>query len=164
MGFLDFLLGREAIPATTQFTDVQLAAAALMVEAARQDGNLEARERLLIEQLVRERFSLGAAASQELLEEAEQAAAGSTGWQGFTNKIKEAFDQDGRIAIVEMLWEVILADGRIDDMEASLMRVVTGLLYISGRDSAEARARAQGRVDAARAAGPWRAAPEPQAG
>ena len=43
--------------------------------------------------------------------------------------------------MIEMLWEVVYADGQLHDYEASLLRRVTGLLYVSDRDSGEARLR-----------------------
>jgi uncharacterized tellurite resistance protein B-like protein len=48
--------------------------------------------------------------------------------------------------VIEMLWEVAYADGRLHDYEASLLRRVTGLLYVSDRDSGEARKRVLARL------------------
>ena len=43
--------------------------------------------------------------------------------------------------MIEMLWDVVYADGDLDDFEANMMRAVTGLLYVSDRDSGDARKR-----------------------
>ena len=117
----------------------RLAAAALLVEAAHMDGSMDAEELSSIRTLLAERFGLAAGDAQVLLDEGERAARESSDWQGFTSTIKEAFDQDGRIALVGMLWQVVLSDGVLHDHEASLMRRITGLLYVSGRESALAR-------------------------
>ena len=45
--------------------------------------------------------------------------------------------------MMEMLWEVAYADGELHDYEANLMRQVTGLLYVTDRESGDARKRAQ---------------------
>ena len=38
-----------------------------------------------------------------------------------------------------MLWEVVYADGVLHDYEASLLRRIAGLIYVSGRESGIAR-------------------------
>jgi uncharacterized tellurite resistance protein B-like protein len=43
---------------------------------------------------------------------------------------------------MEKLWQVVLADGIIEEHEAALMRRVSGLIFISDKESAEARQRA----------------------
>jgi uncharacterized tellurite resistance protein B-like protein len=43
--------------------------------------------------------------------------------------------------MIEMLWEVVYADGNVDHLEANLLRRVAGLLYVTDRESGEARKR-----------------------
>jgi uncharacterized tellurite resistance protein B-like protein len=144
--FLERILrGGPAGPVPEPGHRQHLAAAALLVEAARVDGRFEAEERREIQRLLEERFHLDPVVALDLLEEAESAAERSTDWQGFTRVLNDAFDQDGRIAILEMLWEVIDADGRVDTLEASLMRRLGALMYVSDRDNGEARQRARAR-------------------
>ena len=57
--------------------------------------------------------------------------------------IKDAYDQEERVKLIELLWEVVLDDEEVHDYEASLIRRLCGLLYVSGRESAEARNRAK---------------------
>lgn len=128
------------------FEDRQLAAAALMVEAARLDDRFEATERERILGLLQNRFAMAAGDAEELLDEAERESDRSVEWQGFTRQIKDGFDYEERVALVEMLWEVVYADGELHDYEASLLRRVTGLLYVSDRDSGEARKRVLDRL------------------
>jgi uncharacterized tellurite resistance protein B-like protein len=146
--FLRALLGLELRDdAPPPVSDPKLlAAAALMVEAARLDGSFGEAERGRIEGLLTERFTLAPELADRLLAEAERRAEGSTDWHGFTTAIKDGFDHQGRIGLVEMLWEVAYADGVLHDYEASLLRRVAGLLYVSGGESAEARARALARL------------------
>jgi uncharacterized tellurite resistance protein B-like protein len=46
-----------------------------------------------------------------------------------------------RVAIIEMLWEVVYADGTLHEYEASLLRRVCGLIYVTDQDSGTARKR-----------------------
>ena len=120
-----------------------LAAAALLVEAARVDGYFGPEERQQVHRLLVERFGLDPGDAGALMAEAEAAAEESSDWQGFTRQLNEAYDQAGRIALLEMLWTVIDADGRVDMLEASLMRRLPPLLHVSDRDNVEARQRAR---------------------
>jgi uncharacterized tellurite resistance protein B-like protein len=70
-------------------------------------------------------------------------AAASVEWQGFTRAIKDGFDHAERVQLIEMLWEVAYADGTLHGYEASLLRRITGLLYVSDRGE---RGGAQARV------------------
>jgi uncharacterized tellurite resistance protein B-like protein len=145
--FLRALLGLDTAEQPGELTDPGLvAAAALMLEAARLDGEVTAAEEATIEGLLRKRFRLDAQTVEHLLDAAHAKADDSVGWQAFTREIKDGFDHAGRIALVEMLWEVIFADGELHDYEASLMRRVAGLLYITDGESAAARARALDRL------------------
>jgi len=38
-----------------------------------------------------------------------------------------------------MLWEVVYADGELDDFESNLLRRLSGLLYVSDQDSGRAK-------------------------
>lgn len=121
--------------------DAHVAAAALMVEAARLDGTFSDVERQRIQQLLVERFQLTPWLAGELLARAERTATESVAWQGFTHAIKQELAPEERIEVIEMLWEVAYADGHLHDYEASLLRRVAGLLYVGDRESGEARLR-----------------------
>lgn len=111
------------------------------------DGHFDGDERTQIEHALRDAFGLDATALAKLIEAAETAARDSVEWQGFTAQIKDACDHDERVQIVEMLWRVALADDDLHDYEASLIRRICGLLYVTGRESSEARERARQRLN-----------------
>ena len=143
------LLSSQPTPAQARlhsFEERQLAAAALMVEAAAMDDAFDADERVRIGRLIQNRFGLSAAEAADLVAQAEQAVSASVEWHGFTRAIKDGFDHDERVELIEMLWEVAYADRRLHDYEASLLRRIAGLLYVSDRDSGEARKRVLARL------------------
>ena len=127
--------------------ELRIAAAALMVEAAQLDDNFDAQERDKIRELVAERFELGAEESDSLIEAAEARVAESSQLHGFTRVIKAKFSLEERIDLMEMLWEVVYADGELHHYEANLMRRLAGLLHVSDRDVGAARKRAQERLE-----------------
>jgi uncharacterized tellurite resistance protein B-like protein len=118
---------------------LQRAAAILLVIAARIDGRMDANERAIIQRLLKSRLGVGN--PQALIDEAEIEAAAATDFFGATRVIKDELDADQRDTIIEMLWEVVYADGEVHDYEANLVRRVAGLLHVSDRDAGEARKR-----------------------
>ncbi len=144
-----FLRGRAAAPDTPLSRDEkQLAAAALLVEAALMDEDFDDRERRTIERLVVARFGLDEDECGRLIAAAEAAVAESNQLHRFTRAVKDQFAPDERVELIEMLWEVAYADGVLHDYEASLLRRVGGLIYVSDRDSGEARRRVLARREA----------------
>ena len=149
MGLLDRpkrILEPEAAVARPAEDELHLAAAVLLVEAARMDDEFDPAERARIEALLAQRFGLDAEESRELLALAERTAAETVEWQGFTRVIKDRLAPAERVGMIEMLWEVVYADGRLHDYEASLLRRITGLLYVSDWESGEARKRVLARL------------------
>ena len=149
MGLLDRLksiLEPEAAVARPAQDELHVAAAVLLVEAARMDDDFDPAERARIEALLAQRFGLDADESRDLLAQAERTAAETVEWQGYTRVIKDRLAPAERIGVIEMLWEVVYADGRLHDYEASLLRRITGLLYVSDWESGEARKRVLARL------------------
>ncbi|MBT5571389.1 MAG: TerB family tellurite resistance protein [Alphaproteobacteria bacterium] len=129
--------------------DLHLASAALLTEAARMDDDFGADEQAVIARLLRERFSLPEDEVTALMAAADKASTQSVELFGFTREIKDAFDHDERIQMIEMLWEVVYADGEVHDHEANLLRRVAGLIYVSDRESGDARKRVLDRTGTA---------------
>ncbi|MBO88471.1 MAG: hypothetical protein CMP14_03030 [Rickettsiales bacterium] len=117
------------------------AAAGLLVEAALLDGDYHDEEKQRIEILLRERFELEQSATSKLMAAAEEAAADRVELHTITKTVRNHFSEEERVKMIEMLWEVVYADGGLDDFEANMMRSVTGLLYVSDRESGDARKR-----------------------
>ena len=126
--------------------ELQLAAAALLVEAAQMDDDFEARERSKILQLVRERFSLSEEEAATLVETATQRVEDSSQLFGFTRVVNDRFSFEERIELMEMLWQVVYVDGALHDYEANLMRRIAGLIHLTDRENGEARKRALSRL------------------
>jgi uncharacterized tellurite resistance protein B-like protein len=120
---------------------LRLAAAALLAEAAAQDGRVEDVELASIRDILRVRFALSDADAHELVEAGRSAAREATQLYEFVRTVNDALAPEERVQIIEMLWEVAYADGELHDYEASLVRRVAGLLYVPDQDSGAARKR-----------------------
>jgi len=123
-------------------TPLDVAAAALMVEAASADQDYTAKERSLILEALRRQFFLSDAAAAEALETAERIQADAVGLHRFT-KAAKAMPEADRIALVETLWRIVLSDKTRDPYEESLIRRVCALIYVSDVESGGARRRVE---------------------
>jgi uncharacterized tellurite resistance protein B-like protein len=121
--------------------ELQLAAAALLVEAGRLDGTFEAVESETVVRLLRERFALDLETAAELAAQAERRVAESSQYFGFAHAINRQFSHEERIELIEMLWQVVYADGILHEYEASLMRRIAGLLHVPDGENGAARKR-----------------------
>ena len=138
---LSFIGGAgEAEPAERD-DRLRLAAAALLVEMARVDDGADGSERRRIAELLAQRFSLSSSAAEMLLEDAEEEADRSSQLFAYTREIKDVFNYEQRVQLIELLWEIAYADDRLHHLEANLMRRIAGLLHVDDRDSGEARKR-----------------------
>jgi uncharacterized tellurite resistance protein B-like protein len=122
--------------------DCRLALAALMVRLARADDHYSDPERRRIERVLAARYRLGAAGAAALWAEAEAAEAAAPDTVRFTRVVKEAVPYGERVAVVEALWRVALADG-IDADERGFLRLVANLVGVTDQDSGLARQRAE---------------------
>jgi uncharacterized tellurite resistance protein B-like protein len=105
-------------------------------------------ERRHIVELVSERFGLTREEAETLVAAAEEEVHAATQILHFTRVIKDRFSHEERVEIVEMLWQVVYADGVLHDHEAALMRQIGGLVYVSDRERGAARKRALAKLNA----------------
>ncbi len=120
---------------------VRLAAAALLFEVAMSDYDLGEEERTTIQQLVREQFDLDDTDASVLETLAQQRVRESIGLHGFTSLINQHWSEKDRLNLVEQMWRVVYADGRLDDHELHLMRKIQRLLHIPQKDFVSAKLR-----------------------
>ncbi len=143
------LAGRknDASDTTADAETLKLASAALLMEAACMDGHIDDEEFSTVTALLSGHFDLSEADAHELAEAGRVAVSQSVEIYGFTRTIKDSFNHDDRVRMIEMLWQVAYADGILHDYEANLVRRVSGLIYVPDRESGEARKRVLEQLD-----------------
>ena len=129
-----------------QRDDPAYALAVLLIETARSDDRVETREKRIIGRVLARRFGLTPDEISELVGAAEQGARQAVDLYHFTRVVVENFTEAERVGVIEMLWEVALADGELTGDEDALIRRVAGLIYVSDRDRGEAKRRARRRL------------------
>jgi uncharacterized tellurite resistance protein B-like protein len=136
---MNFLKGPD--PSEQRTNDLRLAVAVLLVEAAHRDDQFGAEERAVIEKLLTEKFALSKDECDQLMTVGEKTASRMVQLHPYTHAIFEQMDPAERIQLIEMLWEVVYADGVLDPEEDALIRKIGGLIYITDRDRMLARKR-----------------------
>ena len=127
----------------TSYEDIEhalrVATAVLLVEIARADFVVEASERERLRQLLRRQFQLSDEELEALLEEAESDADRLVSIQHVTRLLNEHYDHAMKRRVVEMMWQLVYADGDKSHYEEHLIRQVADLLYLSQGEFIQAR-------------------------
>jgi len=124
--------------------DLHRAAAALLMEVARTDGEVDQREQRLLVEAVRERWRLQAEEMDEIVAELDQRLENATDLFEFTIPLRQRWDPETRVRLIYDMWAIAAADGNADSHEEQLIRRVSELLYVSHGDFIRAKLAAQG--------------------
>ncbi len=114
--------------------EVRLAAAALLVHATVVDGQVARSETQVLREVLERRFDLDHGQAGRLITQAAQTEKDAVDLYGFTSVLTRRLDRPGRLKIVEMLWEIVIADGVIHELEANLVWRAAELLGVTSRD------------------------------
>jgi len=113
--------------------ELRLAAAAVLVHAMVIDGVVATEERRKLKALLQTHFGLDDDEARRLIREASRHH-GAVDLHRFTSVLCAQLDQDGRKQIIEMLWEIAMADCVVHEFESNLVWRVAELLGVSARD------------------------------
>ena len=114
----------------------------LMIEAANTDGKITQEELNKISNSLINVFKEDPKIVEESLNKAFENKDNSKSLYFYTSKLNKSFTDDQKIQLLEVLWEIILADNELHDFEANLIRRLAGLLYISDVECGNAKIRA----------------------
>jgi uncharacterized tellurite resistance protein B-like protein len=114
--------------------DYRLAAAALLIHAAAIDSNISAAERDLLHAMLKQRFNLDDEATEKLVEAATAAEHEAVDLYHYTRKLDRSLDEEGRLRLIEMMWQIAFADGRVTEFEDNLIWRAADLLGVSSHE------------------------------
>ena len=114
----------------------------LMIEAANTDGEVTQEELNKISQSLINVFKEDPKIVEESLGKAFQNKDNSRSLYFYTSKLNKSYTNEQKIQLIEVLWEIILADNELHDFETNLIRRLAGLLYISDVECGNAKIRA----------------------
>ena len=114
----------------------------LMVEAANTDGEVTQEELNKISHSLINVFKEDTKIVEVSLTKAFENKDNSKSLYYYTSKLNKSYTNDQKIKLIEVLWEIILADDEVHDFETNLIRRLAGLLYISDVECGNAKIRA----------------------
>ena len=117
--------------------------AGLMIEAANTDGVITQEELNKISNSLINIFKENPKVVEESLTNAFENRDNSRSLYYYTSKLNKSYSNEKKIKLIEVLWEIILADDEIHDFETNLIRRLAGLLYISDVECGNAKIRVQ---------------------
>jgi uncharacterized tellurite resistance protein B-like protein len=120
-----------------------LATAALLFEVTRADFEVLDVERKVVETAIQKVFSLTEAETRELADLAEKEVEEAVSLYQFTGLINQKFSREEKVRVVEMLWQVVFADGIIACYEEAMVRKIAELIHVPHRDFIQAKHRVE---------------------
>ncbi len=140
--FLSAIVSPSSVEGRPEHT-LQLATAVLLIEVMRSDADSTDEERATILKLLKARFQLSDAELAQLSELGHRTAKVTNDFYRFTSLINRELEMPEKIRVIEYMWQVAYADGKISAHETHLIRKIAGLLYISHSDYIAAKMRAK---------------------
>ena len=131
----------QIINAETENKEIDILSG-LMIEAANTDGEVTQEELNKISNSLINVFKEDPKVVEISLTKAFENRDNSKSLYYYTSKLNKSYSNENKIKLIEVLWEIILADNEIHDFETNLIRRLAGLLYISDVECGNAKIRA----------------------
>ncbi len=118
---------------------IQVATCALLLEVANSDDEFSDIEKDNITKILKEDFHLSDEYVQELIELSDRKRKESIDLWQFTRLINEHYSPEEKIKVIEMVWRVIYADGKLDKHEDHLAHKLANLLQLKHKQLIDAK-------------------------
>lgn len=126
--------------------DPRIAVAALCIQVMEADGKVEASEKKKIRSLLKDQYGLSGRELDELIAAGQEAESEAVDYFRFTSDLKRHLDNDQRVELIGILWDIVYADGERSEMEDHAIWRIADLLGVSGRERIMKRQEAAARV------------------
>lgn len=138
------ILGGNSSGATEQDAlTAHLALAVLLFEAAYTDGECSEQEKKNLTQTLVTNFGVAREDIDHLLEETAKERKDYVDLFRYTRFINENFNEEKKMKILESVWQVILADGRLEAHEDHFVHKLASLFHLNHKDLIDAKRRAR---------------------
>jgi uncharacterized tellurite resistance protein B-like protein len=119
--------------------DVRVATCALLIEIARIDEKFTDAELETILRILKEKYGLSQENADAVMQEADKELEESVDLWQFARLINEHYTPDEKIEIIEILWQIVFVDGKMDKYENYLMHRLGNLLRLSHKQLMDAK-------------------------
>jgi uncharacterized tellurite resistance protein B-like protein len=136
---LSYLAGDAGPNAQINDYNRRLATAALLTRIASVNSEMSKVRREALHSILRSRFELDDHSAGRLLEEAIDINRDAIDLYRFTRQLTEMLDDEDRSQLVQMMWEVVYADGQANEFDKNIIWRAADLLGVSSRRRVELR-------------------------
>ncbi|MGX5801532.1 tellurite resistance TerB family protein [Bradyrhizobium sp. Arg314] len=130
--------------------DPRVAASALLYHVMNADGVRQDVEWERFKQILAETYSVSGEELDALAAAGERADNEAIDLYAFTSVLKRDLDAEARKAFIGLMWEIVYADGELDELEDNTVWRVAELIGVERGDRIEARRKAAAEVPGAR--------------
>ncbi len=118
--------------------------ACLLIEVAKSDDSFDESELIKIKDILRRNKAYSDDKQiDDIIDKALDDTTNSVEMYSLTKEIRDTFDHEQILELFQFMWEIILVDNEIDDFETGLIRKVSGLFHITGKESSLAKEKAK---------------------
>lgn len=110
---------------------IRMATAVLMVDVARADNDFQEAEFELLIKLIKKQFDLSTEEANQLANAADEKAEAMVEVHQFTKELHNSLSDDEKVRVIDLLWKIAYADGRLSRYEDSLVLKIGDLLYVN---------------------------------
>lgn len=114
--------------------DVKVAACAILIEMAGADGEFSDDERNRILKHFEKSHALTSQQAKELVQTASRDLKDAVDVWHFTNLVNQNYTKEEKLQVIEIMWNVVYADGHLDAHEDYLAHKMGNLLRITHRE------------------------------
>ncbi len=119
--------------------DIRVATCALLLEMANIDGEFSGAEQENIFDILKKNYQLSEEHVEALIEASNEEIKGRIDFWQFTHFINQNYSLGEKILIIEMVWEIAYADGRLNEHEDYLVHKLAKLLHLTHKQLIEAK-------------------------
>jgi uncharacterized tellurite resistance protein B-like protein len=119
--------------------DIRVATCALLLEMANIDGEFSGAEQKNIFDILKKNYQLSEEHVEALIEASNEEIKGRIDFWQFTHFINQNYSLGEKILIIEMVWEIAYADGRLNKHEDYLVHKLAKLLHLTHKQLIEAK-------------------------
>lgn len=131
---------------TSPHQDIHVATCALLLEMATIDGEFSDAEQMSIISALKNQYNLSEEDAYALISAAREEVAKSIDLWQFTNLINQNYSEEEKIRVIETVWKVIYADGKLEKHEDYLVHQLAKLLRLTHSQLIEAKMKAKEQV------------------
>ncbi|MBN2322156.1 MAG: TerB family tellurite resistance protein [Spirochaetes bacterium] len=118
---------------------IRIATAVILLEVANSDDDFSEEERDVVFSILKDNFTLSDEEASDLLAVSAEEREGSIDMWHFANTVNENYSEKEKDKVMESIWRVIYADGRLDKYEDHIVHKLAAILHIPHSKMIEAK-------------------------